>query len=123
MLKIPDHKTVLKIIMKKEKITYESAKVLAFINKWKINQPLLAKNMSISLSSLKNKLYHPHQSYYFNDEEFIDFINVMIIMEKDIRRLVKENLHGGTVKMLPTKNIKNNSQKFRTTPFLNSQKL
>lgn len=94
---------------------------MLFVSRQKINYPLLAKKMGMSLSGFKNKLYRPVDTYFFRDDEIIRLMAIFAQMAAELNQFVKKQFKGGTTVVFP-QNIENNSGKFRATPILKSQK-
>jgi hypothetical protein len=91
---------------------YKPAQLREFIQKYRINQPMLCQAIGMNESIFKNKLYQSHPTYFFSDEEYIAILEALSAMANDIQRMIKRAAPGGTMK-IKSENIAKKSQNFR----------
>lgn len=70
---------------------YKPVDLRDFIQMYRINIPLLAKEIGMNESSFRNKLYQSHHTYCFSPEEYIAILDALAVMQQAIRRIIRKS--------------------------------
>lgn len=101
---------------------YKPADLREFIQKYRINQPMLCVAIGMNENVFKNKLYQSHPSYFFSEEEYTYIVAALSMMSNEIGRMMRRTAPSGILNSARL-NIGKNIEKFRATPFLKSHEI